>query len=177
LFVTEFCLAVRPAVQADPGGTVGRRSVRRRAQEAADDAVQTLLVLLVVEVNAAASAEYEAPNRRSRIQVGLHDPDRAVPVRARESDQDDRVVADGERVRRGARLRIAVDRHGLGDVRQRRQRRDRLDAASRDVELDGVGPRVRVGVEDRLAQRSRAAVGGRGYGVGGADEPGAQQKE
>src|SRR5262245_16658931 len=92
--------------------------------------------------------------------------DRGTPRhRAVKPDLEDRVVADGQRVRRRAWLGVAVDDHRVDDRRQRRRRRDGLDAAAGDGELDEVRPtrkvRGEVGVEDGLAQRARAAVGGR----------------
>ena len=95
-------------------------------------------------------------------------------------DQHDRVPGLAERIRvgGGARLRVPVDRQALRDRRQRRQGDDRVDAASRDVERDRVGAGVGIGVEDRLPQRPRAAVGGRCHreGRGGGREGREAQK-
>ena len=56
-----------------------------------------------------------------------------------------------------SRLRRPVDDDWLGDRRQIRLQRDRLNAGSGDEERDRIGrARVRVGVEDRLPQRSGA---------------------
>ncbi len=70
------------------------------------------------------------------------------------------------RVRRGARLRVAVDRDRRADRRKRRVGRDRLDAGARDVERDRIRARVRVGVQDGLAQRPGARIGDGRHGVG-----------
>ena len=73
-------------------------------------------------------------------------------IRVGDLDQDIRVVAGRQSVLAGAGLRVPVDRHGLRQVRQGRQRRDGLNAAARDIEADDVrraaGNWVRVGVED-----------------------------
>ncbi len=74
------------------------------------------------------------------------------------------------RRRRGARLRVAVDRHRVRDRRQRGEGLDRLRARAGDVEGDDVQPRVRygvVGVENRLPQGAGAGI------VGDRPEPAA----
>jgi hypothetical protein len=69
-----------------------------------------------------------------------------------------------------AALAPAVDGHGVGDGGQRGCGLDGLLAARRaDGEGDGVRPGAGVGVQDRLAQRARAAVRGSGHGEGGGD--------
>ena len=73
-------------------------------------------------------------------------------------------LADDRDQRRAgvARLRRAVDDDRLGDRRQGRGRRDRLDAGTRDGEVDRIRPaRGGVGIEDGLAERAGAAVGRR----------------
>src|SRR5207253_2811780 len=79
-------------------------------------------------------------------------------ARAVQLDEQDGVVAGGERVGGCARLRVAVNNGGVGDGRQLRRQRDRLHAAAGDIEINGLhaGRRVRVG--DGLAQAARAAV-------------------
>lgn len=89
-------------------------------------------------------------------------------------DQDDGVIADRERVRACARLRIAVNDHRLVDVRQRGSGRDGLHAGARNVKRDQVRPahwrRVCVRRINGLPQRAvctarrSAGVGCRSYG-------------
>ena len=66
--------------------------------------------------------------------------------------------------------RVAVDDDGVQDGVEVRRRRDRVDAGARDVERDRVQARVRVGVEDRLAQRSWTGVVGVRHREGGGGE-------
>src|SRR5262249_51567383 len=70
-----------------------------------------------------------------------------------------------------ARLAAAVDVHLVGDRRQGRARVKDLRPRRLDVELDDVGAGVLVGVEDRLAERTRAGVEGVAHRVGGQQLP------
>ena len=81
----------------------------------------------------------------------VHKTARALP-----RDLDHRRVAV-------ARLRRAVNRHRLRDHRQRVRRRD-ARAATGDAKRDDVRARSGVGIQHRLAQRTRAAVVGAGHG-------------
>jgi len=95
-------------------------------------------------------------------EAALDDEDARDGSRIRPVDLDevDRVVRQARAVRVGARsrLRIAVDRDGVRDRRQGGGRRERVHAASRNVEGDRIGAGIAVGVEDRLAQRPHAGV-------------------
>ena len=79
-------------------------------------------------------------------------------VRPVDLDAEDRIEALAGRIRvgRSPRLRVAVDRHGARDRRQRGGGRDRVHARAHDPEGDRVGAGVGVGVGDRLPERPRA---------------------
>ena len=102
-----------------------------------------------------------------------HEAGKDHPGHAGDLDLKDRVEpqADRARVRRGPRLRVAVDRQRLRDDRQGGGRDDRLQSPSRDVERDRVGGHRAIGIRDRLAQRARARVirvrDGKRGGMGG----------
>ena len=90
--------------------------------------------------------------------------DQAIGVRTGgrpiQLDQDLGVVPSGKRVGAGRWLGIAVNQHAVRNRRQRRAWANRLDAGSRDAEVNDVrSGYVRIGVEDCLAERAGANSG------------------
>ena len=67
-------------------------------------------------------------------------------------------LTDGQRVHERARLGVSVDRREGSDRRERCGEGDRVHAAARDVECDGVGAAGVIGVDDRLPERAGARI-------------------
>ncbi len=104
---------------------------------------------------------FELPARRERNgrPVDLHVEHGVGPLRQR------------QRVGGGAWLRVSVDCDRAERLRKPRRQRDRVDARTRDVEVDRVGPGRGLRVEDRLAKRPGTGVDGRRDGEGRGPEP------
>ena len=127
------------SVTLDVGLTV--EPSRRQAHETADQAVLTVGGREhVVEIDTGAGIEREAADGRPDEERGRPHGEVSAAVDAGELDQDHRVVANGQVVGRGARLRVAIDRDRFRYLRQGRDGRDGLNARARDVEGDRVGP-------------------------------------
>ena len=156
--------AVRSDLDGRSRGTVAgrRRAALVRAEVVALDAQQAGIGS--ADGGAAEVANDEPANRRLRRCAGsahLRAEDQTVTCAcpaAGERDLQHGIRPGDQRVRARPGLRIAVDRDLRRNGRQRRCRRDHVWAGARNGEDDGVRrarravARVRVGVEDRLAQ-------------------------
>ena len=150
----------------------GERAAGIGADEVALDVISSILVQHDAEsrVQAFESVDHQPPNGAP---AGADVESIRIPrIGAADLDQERAVEAAGVGVRAGSRLAVAVDDRGIGDGREARRRRDRVDAGARDVEIDRVEPGRRVGVEDRLSERPCSGV----VRIGDCEGGGAQSR-
>ena len=143
---------------------------RVRADEAAADHVA--LSRLDGDCGVREAIDHEALDD-GVVRTDLEGAGGAVDSAPIDLDEEHGIVSDGQRVRAGARLGVAVDDHGIGHHRQDGGRRDGADGGRaratgpRDAEGDRVGDADgRVRLVEGVAQRAHAAIIGVGHRVG-----------
>ena len=153
-----------PDLPADAWAARHGQAVRGRSEKVPEDLDSVAGSLVDPDSRDVAAVDGETPDDGAAVGTSRDSEadrvevvDQGLPI---DLDGEDGVgpLRKGQRVGRGARLRVAVDRRRLRDRRERRQRRDRVEPGARDRELDRVGPAAGRGVEDGLAERAGAGV-------------------
>ncbi len=161
-------VAVERAAGVAANEVAGNEVVASRVHE---NAVQVEAIDAQTAHRAVAAGDFETVGLRTR-------------VAAVKFDEDNRIVAIGLRIGSGARLRVAINGHSLGDGGQRRSGRDGVKTRAGNRENDAVGSRRGIGIVECLAQAARTSVIGVGNGKrrrlcglrGRAQQHAAQQK-